>query len=130
MLGQEASHCARQNYIRPDPNEPDLPAWVTKQIQGPLTRKQQKVLLGHGFPGLFSNIFVCMCVCVWPRMCLYRTCFLVGPCMHVRACKALFCKWKGATSRPRQAIDWDSLPVYCSLKNCSWRSIRLERTGF
>lgn len=85
MLGQEASHCARQNYIRPDPNEPDLPAWVHKQIQGPLTRKQQKVLLGHGFPGLFSNIFVCVCVCGPECVCIEHVSWLDHACMCVPA---------------------------------------------
>ena len=44
----------RQNYIRLDPKEPNLPAWVPR-FQGPLTREQQKVLIGHGFPVLFSS---------------------------------------------------------------------------
>lgn len=84
MLGQEASHCVRQNYIRPDPNEPDLPAWVPKQIQGPLTRKQQKVLLGHGFPGLFSNIFVCMYACVAQNVSVLN--MFPGWTVHACAC--------------------------------------------
>lgn len=32
MLGQELVIIVRQNYIRPDPSEPNLPAWVPRQI--------------------------------------------------------------------------------------------------
>lgn len=46
-----------QNYIRPDPNEPNLPAWVPGRFRGPLTRNQHKVLVGRGFPVPFSSGF-------------------------------------------------------------------------
>lgn len=110
----------RQNYIRLDPNEPNLPAWVPRS-QGPLTREQQKVLVGHGFPVLFSSgllmfwgfLFLFLfCCCLGGGLflfcgpeCGYIEHISPGWNMHACMCMCvptkLFCKWKGTTSRPR-----------------------------
>lgn len=80
--------CVRQNYIRPGPNEPNFPAWVPRRFQGPLTREQQKALLGHEFPGSFSSGCGCAHMCGPECVCIEHK-FLFGTCMHVCACVCL-----------------------------------------
>lgn len=104
VQGQGPVHVVRQNYIRLGLSELNLPARVPR-FQGPLTREQQKVLVGLWFPVVFKW-FVLFCFfnfvlfwfgggvfVLWPRVWLYRTyiSWLEHACsyVHVCACKAL-----------------------------------------
>lgn len=59
VQGQGPVHVVRQNYIRLGLSELNLPARVPR-FQGPLTREQQKVLVGRWFPVVFKW-FVLFC---------------------------------------------------------------------